>query len=114
MTPVDQSGTARLEAAAAAFREALKVCRRERSPLEWAKAQVGLGLALEEIGRFYMGRWLNAPAQMEDGMAYLEEAAAAYRAALEEYTTKAAPNEHDVVQRKLASCLALLKQRRKL
>ncbi len=41
-----ESGTARLEEAVAAFREALKERTRERVPLEWAMTQNNLGNAL--------------------------------------------------------------------
>ena len=41
-----ESGTARLEEAASAFREALKERTRERVPLDWAATQNNLGLAL--------------------------------------------------------------------
>ena len=42
-----ESGTARLEEAVAAFREALKEWTRERVPLDWAMTQNNLGNALE-------------------------------------------------------------------
>ena len=45
-----ESGTARLEEAVAAYREALKENTRERVPLEWAKTQWGLGAALVLLG----------------------------------------------------------------
>ena len=41
-----ESGTARLEEAVAAFREALEECTRERVPLDWAMTQNNLGVAL--------------------------------------------------------------------
>ena len=41
-----ESGTARLEEAVAAYREALKEWTRERVPLDWATTQNNLGIAL--------------------------------------------------------------------
>jgi tetratricopeptide (TPR) repeat protein len=46
-----ESGTALLEEAVTAFREALQENTRERVPLEWASAQNGLGTALRVLGR---------------------------------------------------------------
>ena len=42
-----ESGTARLDEAVAAFREALKEYTRERVPLDWAMTQNNLGNALQ-------------------------------------------------------------------
>ncbi len=42
-----ESGTARLEEAVAAYREALKEWTRERVPLEWATTQNNLDRALK-------------------------------------------------------------------
>jgi hypothetical protein len=41
----------------------------------------------------------------------LEEAVAAYRAALEEWTREAAPHWYDIAQQNMARCLALLGKR---
>ena len=41
-----ESGTARLNEAVAAYREALKESTRERVPLQWAMTQNNLGVAL--------------------------------------------------------------------
>ena len=41
-----ESGTAKLEEAVAAYREALKEWTRERMPLDWAGVQNNLGMAL--------------------------------------------------------------------
>jgi hypothetical protein len=43
----------------------------------------------------------------------LEEAVAAYRAALEEWTLERNAYGHEVAQQNMAECLALLEQRRK-
>ena len=69
-----ESGTARLEQAAAAFRAALEENIRERVPVEWARTHINLGNALLQWG------------SREGGTARLEEAVTAYRAALEENT----------------------------
>ena len=74
-----ESGTARLEAAVAAFRAALEENTRERVPLDWAQTQNNLGLALKTLG------------DRESGTARLEEAVAVYRAALEEQTRDRVP-----------------------
>jgi tetratricopeptide (TPR) repeat protein len=76
-----ESGTARLEEAVTAYRAALEENTHERVPLEWAKTQVGLGMALYSIG------------ERESGTARLEQAAAAFRAALEENTRERVPLE---------------------
>jgi hypothetical protein len=52
---------------------------RAREPLEWAKTQINLGVALETLG------------ERESGTARLEEAAAAYREALKEFTRERVP-----------------------
>ena len=67
-----ESGTATLEEAVAAFREALKENTRERVPLDWAATQKNLGNALTTLG------------ERESGTARLQEAVAAYREALKE------------------------------
>jgi hypothetical protein len=53
----------------------------------------------------------NFSKQRERGAARLEEAVAAYREALKEWTPEAAL--HDIAQYKLDQCLTLLEQRRK-
>lgn len=45
-----ESGTARLEEAVEAYREALKEYTRERVPLQWATTQNNLGNALSRLG----------------------------------------------------------------
>ena len=52
---------------------------RERVPLDWARTQVNLGVALRTLG------------ERESGTARLEEAVVAYRAALEEWTRERVP-----------------------
>jgi hypothetical protein len=45
-----ESGTARLEEAVAAYREALQEWTRARVPLDWAMTQMGLGNVLFRLG----------------------------------------------------------------
>jgi uncharacterized coiled-coil protein SlyX len=72
---------------------------RDRVPLDWATTQMNLGNALQTLG------------ERESGTARLEEAVAAYRAALDEMTHAVAPHWHDIAQQNLAQCFALLEQR---
>jgi tetratricopeptide (TPR) repeat protein len=74
-----ESGTAKLEEAIAARREALKEWTRERVPLRWASAQYGLGIGLFKLG------------QRETGTTNLEDAVAAYGEALKEWTRERVP-----------------------
>jgi tetratricopeptide (TPR) repeat protein len=74
-----ESGTARLEEAVSAYRDALKENTRERAPLKWAGTQMNLGIALERLG------------ERESGTARLEEAVSAYREALLEDTRERVP-----------------------
>ena len=76
-----ESGTARLEEAVAAYRDALQERTRERVPLDWATTQNNLGNALQRLG------------ERESGTARLEEAVAAFRAALQEWTRERVPHE---------------------
>ena len=73
-----ESGTAALEEAVAACREALKEWTHERVPLYWARTQNNLGNALRALG------------ERESGTAKLEEADMAYREALRERTRERA------------------------
>ncbi len=74
-----ESGTARLEEAVAAFREALKEYTRERVPLDWAMTQNSLGIALACLGQ------RQATADKVKGCAALEAAREHFAAALEEF-----------------------------
>ena len=69
-----EAGTASLELAAAAYRDALTVFTRETAPFDWASAQNNLGSVLLTLG------------QRNRDVGQIEESAAAFRAALEEYT----------------------------
>ena len=94
-----ESGTARLEEAVVAYREALKERTRERYPLDWAASQGGLGNALSSLG------------ERESETARLEEAVAAYREALKESTRERVPLDWANIQNNLAVTLAFLGER---
>jgi tetratricopeptide (TPR) repeat protein len=94
-----ERGTARLEEALAAFREALKEWTRERVPLQWAMAQNNLGTALSDLG------------ERESGTARLEEAVAAYRDALKEFTRERVPLDWAITQNNLGDALTTLGER---
>ena len=74
-----ESGTAKLEAAVAAYREALKELTRQRAPFFWAMTQENLGVALRSLG------------ERESGTTNLEAAVVAHREALTERTRDRAP-----------------------
>jgi pimeloyl-ACP methyl ester carboxylesterase/DNA-binding Lrp family transcriptional regulator len=79
--------------AIAAFRETLKLYTQERAPLDWAKTQHSLGMALAELG------------SREIGTARREEAVVAYRAALTERTQERVPSEWASTQTALGAAL---------
>jgi len=91
-----ESGTARLEEAVAAYRDALKERTRERVPLDWAMTQNNLGNALSRLG------------ERESGTARLEEAVAAYRDALKECTRERVPLQWATTQNNLGNALSRL------
>ena len=91
-----ESGTARLEEAVAAYRDALKERTRERVPLDWATTQNNLGNALATLG------------ERESGTARLEEAVAAYRDALKEWTRERVPLQWATTQNNLGNALSEL------
>src|SRR5208282_1557060 len=93
-----QSHTARLEAAVAAYQEALKERTRERVPLDWAATQNNLGNALYELGL------------READTAKLEAAVAAYQEALKVWRGPDASMAQDNLDRAQA---ALAKMRTK-
>jgi hypothetical protein len=72
---------------------------RERVPLDWAMTQNNLGGALLRLG------------ERESGTARLEEAVAAFRAALEEMTRERVPLDWAMTQNNLTKCLAVLDER---
>jgi tetratricopeptide (TPR) repeat protein len=91
-----ESGTARLEQAVNAYRDALREHTRERRPLDWAMTQNNLGGALTRLG------------ERESGTARLEQAVNAYRDALREHTRERRPLDWAMTQNNLGSALATL------
>jgi tetratricopeptide (TPR) repeat protein len=96
-----ESGTARLEEAVAAFREALQENTRARAPFEWARTQSNLGEALWRLG------------ERESGTARLEEAVAACREALQENTRARVPLQWATSTGNQGEALMLLAERRR-
>jgi tetratricopeptide (TPR) repeat protein len=94
-----ESGTARLEEAVSAYRDALQEYTRARVPLQWAMTQMNLGTALARLG------------ERESGTARLEEAVAAYRDALQEYTRARVPLDWAMTQNNLGTALKELGER---
>src|SRR5262249_40114547 len=94
-----ESGTAKLEEAVLAFREALKEQTRERVPLEWAGTQNSLGIVLWRLG------------ERESGTAKLEEAVLAFREALKEWTRERVPLYWAAIQVNLGVALGRLGKR---
>ena len=81
-----------------AHRAALEEYTRERAPLEWARTQNSLGVALSDLS------WL------EGNIERLEEAVAAYESALKERTRKRRPLEWARTQNNLGGALWILGQ----
>ncbi len=96
-----ESGTARLEEAVAAYRAALQERTRERVPMDWAMTLNNLGATLWRLGE----RESGTPASAGAGQLRLEEAVAAYRAALLEYTRARVPLDWAMTQNNLAPAL---------
>ena len=96
---VQRSDSARLLQAVAVYRAALDEQARERVPLDWARAQNNLGVALSSLG------------ERESGTERLEEAVAAYRAALEEWKRERVPLDWARTQNNLGSALSRLGER---
>jgi tetratricopeptide (TPR) repeat protein len=72
---------------------------REWVPVQWANTQNNLGIALQALG------------DRESGTARLEEAVAAYRAALEVWTRIWLPGDWAVAQNNLGNALEALGER---
>ena len=68
-------------------------------PLDWAVTQNNLGIALSTLG------------ERESGTARLEEAVAAYRAALQEWTRERVPLDWAATQNNLGNALSRLGER---
>jgi tetratricopeptide (TPR) repeat protein len=94
-----ESGTARLEQAVNAYRDALREHTRERRPLDWAMTQNNLGSALATLG------------EHESGTARLEQAVSAYRDALQERTRERVPLDWAGTQNNLGNALSMLGER---
>jgi tetratricopeptide (TPR) repeat protein len=94
-----ESGTARLEEAVVAFREALKEITRERAQLQWAMTQNGLGWALLRLG------------ERESGTAKFEEAVVVFRETLKEQTRERVPLDWAIAKNSLGFALLRLGQR---
>ena len=75
----ERGNNSALVQAIASYRAALRLASRTERPLDWARTQNNLGVALETLGA------------RESGTARLEEAVAAYGAALEERTRERVP-----------------------
>jgi tetratricopeptide (TPR) repeat protein len=91
-----ESGTAKLEEAVAAFREALKESTCQRGARDLAMAQGNLGETLSRLG------------ERESGTARLDEAVAALREALKEWTRERVPLEWARTQNNLGGALLRL------
>src|ERR1019366_4354523 len=94
-----ESGTARLEEAVAAFREALQELTRALVPLDWARTRMNLGTALLSLG------------ERANGTARLEEAVAAFREALQELTRALVPLDWARTRMNLGTALLSLGER---
>ena len=94
-----ESGTARLEEAVTAYRDALLEYTRERVPLDWAMTQNNLGNALQTLGA------------RESGTARLEEAVTAFRAAIEVFEPSGASHYLEIARRNLARTQAEIASR---
>jgi tetratricopeptide (TPR) repeat protein len=94
-----ERGTAKLEEAVAAFREALKERTRERAPLPWAVTQTNLGAALRTLG------------EREGGTERLKAAVTAYREALKVQTRERVPLQWAMTQNNLGVVLATVGKR---
>ncbi len=97
---VDKGDNEALEEEIALLNSILKEYPRERVPLDWAMTQNNLGNALATLG----GR--------ESGTARLEEAVAAYRAALEVFTQPGLEYYRGIAQGNVDRAQALIRERR--
>ncbi|TMJ80811.1 MAG: tetratricopeptide repeat protein [Alphaproteobacteria bacterium] len=81
------------------YRRLVDLASRERVPLEWARIQDGLGIALTILGR------------RESGTAIIEEAVATFREALKERTRDRVPLDWATTQTNLGAALFRLGER---
>jgi tetratricopeptide (TPR) repeat protein len=94
-------GTAQLEEAVGAYRDALMEWPRERAPVEWARTQNNIGNALSRLG------------ERTGGTAQLEEAVAAYRDALMELNPELMPLDWALSSGNQGIVMIVLSQRTK-
>src|SRR5260370_1285842 len=94
-----ENGTARLQEAMAAYRDALMERTHARVPLDWAQTQDNLGSALAALG------------ERESGTARLKQAVAAHREALMERTRARVPLDWAATQNNLGNALRALGER---
>lgn len=95
-----ERGTARLEEAEAAFREAIKQSPRESDPVLWAGRENNIASALVDIGKH------------KNDSALIEQGAAGFREILKIYTQKSQPDDWAMAQYNLAITLATVSERR--
>ena len=93
----NEQGRKLLEGAVAAYRALLEVYTKADLPQNWARTQNNLAIALQELGKRSGDR--------EQGCKLLEEAVAAYRAALEVYTKADLPQNWARTQNDLGIAL---------
>jgi tetratricopeptide (TPR) repeat protein len=94
------------------YRRAMTLAPRRPRPLDWAMTQNNLGTALSRLGeRESLGNALMTLGERESGTARLEEAVAAYRAALEEWTRARVPLDWARTQNDLGNALRTLGER---
>jgi tetratricopeptide (TPR) repeat protein len=94
-----EQGTARLQEAVVAYREAVQEYTRQRAPVRWAAIQGELGLTLWRLG------------EREDGTARLKEAVLAFQAALQVATRDRAPIMWALMKCSLGFPLATIAER---
>jgi tetratricopeptide (TPR) repeat protein len=99
-----ESGTARLEEAAAAYHAAVRERARDRVPLQWAETQNNLGNAFKALGERESG---------ESGIVRLQEAVAAFDAALSVFIADGAMHNVNLTRGNRDRAAALLTARRR-
>jgi tetratricopeptide (TPR) repeat protein len=95
----DRGDNRALTTAITGCRAALEELTRDRVPLDWARTQLDLGVALERLG------------ERESGTEHLNQAVTAFRAALEENTRDRVPLDWAKTQLALGVALKTLGER---
>jgi tetratricopeptide (TPR) repeat protein len=95
----ERADNAALVKAVDTYQLALQENTRERAPLQWARTQLNLAIALAVLG------------ERETGTVRLEGAVAAFRAALEEYTRDLVPLDWALTQMNLGNVLRIMGER---